>query len=151
METEDTSPSTSSKRVSTMCLCGASRSVLIHATHSQPAMPLNEGDSPKKRHKRDGDRAHRTATQPAPPAEGRDKDFWYIDGTVVIRVGSTLFRLHRSRLEKYCVFFQHLFAADADAPLNEMIDGCPVYHVPPELSANGFKDLLNALETPMYV
>ena len=84
-------------------------------------------------------------------AERRDKEFWYPDGNVVLRVGNKLFRLHRSRLEKYCIFFQQLFAADVDVQLSEIIDGCPVYHVPPDLSPKGFKDLMNALETPLYV
>ncbi|RPD60486.1 hypothetical protein L226DRAFT_533816 [Lentinus tigrinus ALCF2SS1-7] len=102
-------------------------------------------DTPNKRKKVQGERA--SSVQPV--VERRDKDFWYSDGKVVLRIGDTLFKLYRSRLEKYCIFFQQLFAADADAPLSEILDGCPVYHMPPDLSLKGFKNLLNALETPL--
>ena len=65
----------------------------------------------------------------------------------------TLFRVHASRLARYCVYFQKLFESctASSAGQNETIDGCPVYHVPAELSPNQFKDVLRALDTPLYV
>lgn len=61
-----------------------------------------------------------------------------------------LFRLHRSRLERYCHTFAELFA-DAPDGNEASIDGCPAYAAPPGLSLQGFKDVLAALEEPLYV
>ena len=98
--------------------------------------------SPSKRARPDG-----------PTVDTRDDEFWYLDGTVAIRVHKTLFSVHGSCLARYCVYFQKLFesCAAGSAGRNETIDGCPVYHVPVELSANEFKDVLKALDTPLCV
>ena len=66
-------------------------------------------------------------------------------------MNKSLFRVHGSRLARYCVYFQKLFESDAGAGQNETIDGCPVYHVPAGLSSKGFKDLLKVLDTPLCV
>ena len=67
----------------------------------------------------------------------------------MIRLEGTLFKLHRSRLERYCHTFSELFAARPDG--DETIDGCPAYAAPPGLSLQGFKDVLAALEEPLCV
>ncbi|RPD60485.1 hypothetical protein L226DRAFT_386856 [Lentinus tigrinus ALCF2SS1-7] len=77
----------------------------------------------------------------------RDHQFWYSDGNIVIRLEGVLFKLHRSRLERYCTTFCELFATKPDG--DETIDGCPAYEAPPELSLQGFKDVLAVLEEPL--
>ncbi|KAI1786269.1 hypothetical protein LXA43DRAFT_1034496 [Ganoderma leucocontextum] len=121
----------------------------MEANHSNTTTPTGspkrptvnvQSPSPSKRTRADG-----------PAVDTRDDEFWYIDGTVVIRVNKTLFRVHASRLGQYCVYFQKLFEPGANAGQNETIDDCPVYHVPSGLSPKGFKDVLKALDTPLYV
>ena len=70
----------------------------------------------------------------------------------MITLEGTLFKLHRSRLERYCHTFAELFASrpDGDETITS-IDGCPAYAAPPGLSLQGFKDVLAALEEPLYV
>ena len=121
----------SPKRVS---VCDLARQTNTNNVSARPTQTsVNDlTSSPSKRARLDG-----------PAVDIRDDDFWYLDGTVVIRVHKTLFRVHGSRLARYCVYFQKLFesCAASRAGQNESIDECPVYHVPIELSANGFKDV----------
>ncbi|EJF57029.1 hypothetical protein DICSQDRAFT_140700 [Dichomitus squalens LYAD-421 SS1] len=42
----------------------------------------------------------------------RSANFWHLDGSVVVQVHNTLFRLHRSRLTQQSAFFADLFAGD---------------------------------------
>ncbi|KAI0049922.1 hypothetical protein FA95DRAFT_1556238 [Auriscalpium vulgare] len=44
------------------------------------------------------------------PAALRHPDFWHLDGSVIIQVERTLFKLHRSRLAKHSKYFAQLFA-----------------------------------------
>ncbi|KAH9847019.1 hypothetical protein C2E23DRAFT_533947 [Lenzites betulinus] len=76
--------------------------------------------------------------------------FWYQDGNVIIKAETTCFKLHRSRLSQYCLFFAELFASDGEADGHYLkIEDCAVYNAPAELKAGDFKNLLIALETPL--
>ena len=88
---------------------------------------------------------------PVEPARwlGSRDEFWYHDGNVVITLQGKLFKLHRSRLERHSDTFAELFAAKPDG--DESINGCPAYAAPPGLSLQGFRDVLTALEEPLYV
>lgn len=48
----------------------------------------------------------------SPPT--KSASFWYPDGSIVIKADATYYKLHSSRLARYCVFFQKLFADDKD-------------------------------------
>ncbi|KAM5539176.1 hypothetical protein V8D89_007049 [Ganoderma adspersum] len=119
----------------------------MESRHSTSATPTG---SPKRTGASDFTSSPSKRARPDGPAvDTKDDEFWYIDGTVVIRVHKTLFRVHASRLARYCLYFQKLFEACDSTGQHEIIDGCPVYHVPAELSANEFKDVLRALDTPL--
>lgn len=83
----------------------------------------------------------------------KSADFWYADGNVVIKAESTYYKLYRVRLERYCIYFEKLFAEDNDDYKDRCakVEGCPVYHLPAELVSGDFESLLGALETPLYV
>jgi hypothetical protein len=102
-----------------------------------------------KRHKSD-------AVHPHP-------DFWYPDGSVIIQVENTKFRLHQSILEKKSAYFAAAFAKDGGrAYLEVEIDAqspnghhlpvyrvrLPAYHVV-ETTADDFAMLLTVIEEPM--
>lgn len=52
----------------------------------------------------------------------------YPDGNVVIKGDATYYKLHSSRLAWYCVYFNKLFADDADTYEDRCakVEGCPV-------------------------
>lgn len=69
------------------------------------------------------------------------------------KVDRVYFKLYRSRLARYCLYFDKLFA-DETADYERWcatVEDCPVYHVPAELAADDFERLLTVLETPLYV
>ncbi len=45
-------------------------------------------------------------------ARKRSANFWHLDGSVVVQVQNTLFRLHRSRLMQQSDYFSALFSGD---------------------------------------
>jgi len=58
----------------------------------------------------------------------RHPDFWFSDGSVVLIVENTGFRIHQSVLARKSIVFNDLFGIPQ--PLNpEMIDGCPFVHL----------------------
>ncbi|KAH9913880.1 uncharacterized protein BXZ73DRAFT_106784 [Epithele typhae] len=80
----------------------------------------------------------------------RDGLFWWSDGNVVVRAGSILFKLHRSRLSMFCGYFRQLLDAGGEsATSRECIDDCDVYDVPGSITASEFKSFLFVLEHPM--
>ncbi|OJT03846.1 hypothetical protein TRAPUB_5469 [Trametes pubescens] len=63
---------------------------------------------------------------------------WYPDGNIIRRVNDTLFKLHHSRLVRYCECFPpELTRPLESSALWEVIDGCPVFTI----SALSVKDL----------
>lgn len=65
----------------------------------------------------------------------------------MVKVGWVYFKLYRSRLAQYCLYFDKLFA-DETADYERRcatVEDCPVYHVPAELAADDFEKLLTVL------
>ncbi|KAI8978210.1 hypothetical protein BD414DRAFT_494929 [Trametes punicea] len=72
----------------------------------------------------------------------RHPEFWFSDGSLVLRAQTTLFRIHVSQLCRKSLFFRDLFSLpqplQSTARENERIEGCPVLdlHDPPQDVAN---------------
>ncbi|KAI0059211.1 hypothetical protein BV25DRAFT_1157099 [Artomyces pyxidatus] len=95
-------------------------------------------------------------------ALNRHPDFWHLDGSVIVRVENTLFKLHRSRLAKHSKYFAQLFAAkgkgkqadsgsDADVEADDapsMTDGMATYLVH-ETTVEDFERLLVLFDDPI--
>ncbi|KAI0692576.1 hypothetical protein C8T65DRAFT_586512 [Cerioporus squamosus] len=92
-------------------------------------------------------------------ARKRSANFWHLDGSVVVQVQKTLFRLHRSRLMQQSEYFSALFNGDerfrcGDLTIRrggvskeepDVVDSCPVY-VARGVSVLDFERLLTALD-----
>ncbi|KAH9885852.1 hypothetical protein C8Q73DRAFT_298226 [Cubamyces lactineus] len=103
--------------------------------------------------RKDGSRG--TFKMPAPPSTSRAKakaatpprkrstNFWHLDGSVVIQVQNTLFRLHRSRLAQQSDYFAKLFQNNDGSVEQDVVDSCPVYVVN-GVSVLDFERLLTA-------
>ncbi|PIL27986.1 hypothetical protein GSI_09930 [Ganoderma sinense ZZ0214-1] len=76
----------------------------------------------------------------------RDNTFWYSDGNIVIQAGVKLFKLHASRLQRFCVYFKEM--VDLDGGDAKRIEACPVHNVPQGATAEGFKAVLYVVEVP---
>ncbi|KAI0262488.1 hypothetical protein BGY98DRAFT_1049955 [Russula aff. rugulosa BPL654] len=105
----------------------------------------DRGDAPK-RHKTDVTRSH--------------PDFWYPDGSVIIQVKSTQFRLHQSMLQKQSALFAAAFEETRNLypELEVRVDerslkghDLPVYNLDDigEMTADDFATLLTVIEEPM--
>jgi BTB/POZ domain len=77
----------------------------------------------------------------------RHSEFWFTDGSVVVIVGNTAFRIHKSILIKHSDVFSDLFTVPQPENDTENIDGCPVVHLPDALS--DFIDVMKALYHPL--
>ena len=71
-------------------------------------------------------------------------EFWDLDGTVILQVDDTLFRVMRSTLGKASPWFRRLFDEEFDHL--EIIAGCLVYVIEEDLSHLDFANLLRGLE-----
>lgn len=87
-------------------------------------------------------------------ADGREKaieftrhpDFWFDDGSIVLSVEKTLFRVHRTMLCTHSEVFFDMFGLSQ--PLGEpMIEECPVVRLPDR--ACDMEHLLRALYNPL--
>ncbi|KAJ6458584.1 hypothetical protein C8R47DRAFT_1028533 [Mycena vitilis] len=56
----------------------------------------------------------------------RSSDFWFEDGTVVLRVENTLYRVYRGILASRSTVFRDTFSIPQPAEGGEYIEGCPV-------------------------
>lgn len=82
----------------------------------------------------------------------RHPEYWFSDGSLVLRARSTLFRVHQSQLCRKSTFFRDLFSLpqpNPPLPETETIEGCPVLdlHDPPADVAS----LLKAIYDGPYV
>jgi hypothetical protein len=76
----------------------------------------------------------------------RHPDLWFDDGSIVLSVQMTLFRVHRTTLSKHSTVFADMFSIPQ--PLDQVtIEGCPVVNLPD--SAADFAYLLKALYDPL--
>jgi BTB/POZ domain. len=76
-------------------------------------------------------------------------DFWFVDGSVVIIVEATSFKIHQSVLSRHSDVFSGMFTVPQPAR-DDTIDGCPVVVLSQD-KASDFVDVLKALYLPLYV
>ena len=91
------------------------------------------------------------------PVDGLDKsikfsectrhgEFWFDDGSVVLSVEKTLFRVHRTTLCTHSEIFADMFSLP-QPPGQDMIEECPVVRLSDR--ACDFEHLLKALYNPL--
>ncbi|KAJ8456547.1 hypothetical protein ONZ51_g12060 [Trametes cubensis] len=85
----------------------------------------------------------RAKAKAAAPPRKRSANFWHLDGSVVVQVQNTLFRLHRSRLAQQSDYFAKLFQNNDGSVQQDIVDSCPVY-VAKGVSVLDFERLLTA-------
>ena len=56
----------------------------------------------------------------------RRGSIWYDDGSLVLQVQQTQFRVHRSLLCQYSEIFRDMCYASMPGPDEEFVEGCPV-------------------------
>lgn len=78
----------------------------------------------------------------------RHETHWYLDGSIVIHMQNTLFRLHRSALARKSAYFARLFEEMGDGARLEKISGCPVVRV--KGNPDDFAVLLDAIDDGVY-
>lgn len=79
----------------------------------------------------------------------RHGEFWLYDGSIVLAVENTLFRVHQTILANHSEVFADLFTIPQPEG-EDMIDGCPVVHLYDDREQD-FADLLRAMYHPEYV
>ncbi|KJA19710.1 hypothetical protein HYPSUDRAFT_189651, partial [Hypholoma sublateritium FD-334 SS-4] len=64
------------------------------------------------------------------PVARHSEKFWFDDGSVVLQVESTQFRVHRSILAKYSSVFDDLFKVpQPEGDESGWVDGCPTVYM----------------------
>ena len=81
----------------------------------------------------------------APPAQ--HPDFWFYDGSIILSVQNTLFRVHQTVLSKYSEYFAGLFMVP-QPPGEALIHGCHVVELYDKVE--DVVDLLKAVYEPTY-
>lgn len=81
----------------------------------------------------------------------RRKDFWFHDGSVVLRTSNTLFKVHQTVLAAHSEVFADLFTLpQPESPsCEEMVDRCHVVQLYD--SVQDLADVLRAIYIPSYV
>ncbi|KAG6879269.1 hypothetical protein C0992_003944 [Termitomyces sp. T32_za158] len=76
-------------------------------------------------------------------------EFWYDDGSIVLVVGDTAFRVHKSILSQHSDVFADLFTVP-EPPKGELdfMDGCSVVHLQDDLK--DFEQVMQAIYQPFY-
>jgi len=90
------------------------------------------------------------ATSTSPPTDPdsptQHESLWFDDGSIVLCVQNTLFRVHRSILSAHSQVFAGMF--QIPQPMGEAtIEGCAVVYLPNK--AADFADLLKVLYDPL--
>ena len=79
----------------------------------------------------------------------RHTEFWLHDGSIVLQVQGTLFKIHQTILANHSEVFSDLFSIpQPDGDEGERMDGCHVVHL--HDAAEDFTDLLKAIYHPSY-
>ncbi|KAF8167121.1 hypothetical protein B0H34DRAFT_645137 [Crassisporium funariophilum] len=86
------------------------------------------------------------SSTPGKAVKTRHKDLWFYDGSIVLSVESSLFRVHQTVLALHSKFFERLFANPQPPECETIIDGCHV--MPMQEDEKDVVDLLNAVYTP---
>jgi hypothetical protein len=76
----------------------------------------------------------------------RHRELWFDDGSVVLHVEQTLFRVHRSTLSTHSTVFSDMFLIP-QPPSQDAIEGCTVIKLPD--SSDDVESLLKALYDPL--
>lgn len=79
----------------------------------------------------------------------RHQEFWLYDGSIVLAVENTLFRVHKTILANHSEVFADLFTIPQPVG-EEMMDGCHVVRLYDD-SEEDFVNLLRAMYHPEYV
>ncbi|RDB24320.1 hypothetical protein Hypma_008443, partial [Hypsizygus marmoreus] len=85
-------------------------------------------------------------TRQDPPSPS--PDFWFKDGSIVIVVEDTAFRIHQSILSRHSDVFADLFTVPQPRTDVQSIEGCPVVHLTDSVA--DFSDVVRALYEPFY-
>jgi len=75
-------------------------------------------------------------------------DFWHPDGSVIVEVGRTQFKLHQSTLQRHSAYFADAFREKEGHQSGGSRTRLPVYRVD-ETTAEDFASLLTVIEEPM--
>ena len=71
--------------------------------------------------------AKRKREDPENEAATRSAKFWFDDGSVVLQVENTQFRVHRSILASHSTVFEDLFQVpQPESDKSDWVDGCPI-------------------------
>lgn len=75
-------------------------------------------------------------------------EYWYDDGSIILVVGDTAFRVHKSILSQHSDVFADLFTIP-EPPKNESdsVDGCSVVHLQDDLK--DFTEVIKAIYQPL--
>lgn len=90
---------------------------------------------------------HNACKLPSVAARTRHDKFWFHDGSIVINVDKTLFRVHQTLLSTHSDVFAGLFTIPQPKD-QDMEDGCCVVQLHDSL--DDMVDLLNAIYYPSY-
>ncbi|KAF7297720.1 BTB domain-containing protein [Mycena kentingensis (nom. inval.)] len=88
-------------------------------------------------------RPREDTTKPELPIQ-RSPDYWLDDGSLVIQVESTQFRVARSMLATHSTVFRDMFSLPPPPADEPLIEGCPVVVLPGDKSED-WKHLLDAM------
>lgn len=75
----------------------------------------------------------------------RHPDLWFKDGSIVLKVQKTLFKVHQSLLSSHSTIFADMLGVP-QPPDQNTIEGCPLVEVPDD--AADFAYLLKAIYDP---
>lgn len=123
--------------------------------------PTEDGGHAAKRHKLERGPPNPNSN-PGPGAAQAHPDFWHPDGSVIVQVEKTKFRLHQSTLQKHSAYFAATFQGkggnrhggrtylEVEVDERNPNGHIPVYRVA-ETTADDFATLLSVIEEPMCV
>ncbi|KAG6916681.1 hypothetical protein DXG01_005802 [Tephrocybe rancida] len=75
-------------------------------------------------------------------------NFWYNDGSIVLIVANTAFRVHQSILSQHSSVFADLFTVPQPVDGKDAVDGCLLVHLQDNLE--DFTEVIKAIYQPLY-
>lgn len=87
----------------------------------------------------------RASVDSDPEEYQRHPDLWFDDGSIVLKVQTTLFKVHRTLLSSHSTVFADIFSVPQPAT-QDQVEGCTIVEAPD--SANDFTCLLKAIYDP---
>lgn len=98
----------------------------------------------RARNERETDDEQAAANDGSDPSQ--HKDLWFSDGSIVLSVENTMFRVHKTILCTHSMVFADVFSLP-QPPGEDLIDDCPVVRLPDK--ARDFEHFLKALYDPL--